>query len=152
MILKYQKLATYLTKGVIKTISFPIHSTLNRPGFTLHCAPLAWPRTFHGSLQGVDGVDLCDNDAGTEPTQGLDAALAHVTIAGHHGHLARDHHVSGTLDAVDQALPAAVQVVELALHMVERQGYCVSKILQTAKTWERNWLSEVYFQKNVAGF
>lgn len=28
MILKYQKLATFSTKGVIKTISFPIHSTL----------------------------------------------------------------------------------------------------------------------------
>lgn len=101
----------------------------NRPGFTLQHAPLARARTFHGSLQGVDGVDLRDNDAGAEPTQGLDAALTHVTVAGHHGHLARDHHVSGALDAVDQALPAAVQVVELALHTVERQSYCMSKIL-----------------------
>lgn len=71
--------------------------------------------TLHGGLQGVDGVDLCDDDAGAEATQGLDAALADVAVAGHHGHLAGDHHVGGALDAVDQTLSAAVQVVELAL-------------------------------------
>jgi hypothetical protein len=43
------------------------------------------------------------------------AALAHVAVAGHAGHLAGDHHVGGALDAIDQALTAAVEVVELAL-------------------------------------
>lgn len=71
--------------------------------------------TFHGSLQGVDGVDLCDNDASSEPTQSLDAALTHVTIARHHSNFTSNHHIGGTLDTVDQTLSAAVQIVKLAL-------------------------------------
>lgn len=71
--------------------------------------------TLHGSLQGIDGVHLSDDDAGTEPSQGLNTALTHVTVARHHGHLASDHHICGTLDPIDQRLPAAVQVVKLTL-------------------------------------
>lgn len=71
--------------------------------------------TLHGGLQGIDGVDLRDDDASAEPTQSLDAALTHVTVTSHHSNFAGDHHISGSLDAVDQTLPAAVQVVKLAL-------------------------------------
>lgn len=71
--------------------------------------------TLHGSLQGIDGVNLCDNNAGTEPTQSLYTAFTHVTITCHHRHLTGNHHISGSLDAINQALPAAVQVVEFTL-------------------------------------
>lgn len=71
--------------------------------------------TLHGCLQGIYGVNLCDDDASSEPSQSLDAAFAHVAVAGHHGHFTRDHHVRGSLDTVDQALPAAIKVVKLTL-------------------------------------
>src|SRR5262249_44087906 len=71
--------------------------------------------TFHAGLQGADRVDLGDEDGGAGAAEGLGAALADVAVAAHHGLLARHHHVGGPLDAVDQALAAAVQVVELAL-------------------------------------
>lgn len=77
--------------------------------------------TLHGGLQGVDGVDLCDDDASSEPTQSLDAAFANVTVARHHGNFTGNHHVGGSLDAVDQTLPAAVQVVELTLQRRHRK-------------------------------
>lgn len=71
--------------------------------------------TLHGSLEGIYGIDLCDDDASSEPSQSLDAAFAHVTITGHHSHFTGDHHVRGSLDTVDQALPAAIKVVKLTL-------------------------------------
>ena len=70
---------------------------------------------FHGSLQGVNGVDLGDDDASTHALQGVGAALADVAVSGNHGGFAGDHHVGGSLEAVDQGLAAAVQVVELGL-------------------------------------
>ena len=69
----------------------------------------------HGSLQSVDGVDLSDHDAGTHGVQSLSTALADVTVASNDTDLASNHDVRSTLDTVDQALTAAVQVVELAL-------------------------------------
>ena len=70
---------------------------------------------LHGSLKHVDGVDLCDDDAGPEAPQGLGTALAHVAIARYHRHLAHNHHVCGPLDAIYEGLPAAIEVVKLAL-------------------------------------
>lgn len=78
--------------------------------------------TLHSGLQGVDGVNLCDDDTGSEPTQSLDAAFTHVTIARHHSNFTRNHHISGSLDTVNQALPAAVQVVKLTLQGEGRQN------------------------------
>ena len=72
-------------------------------------------RTFHGGLQGIDGVDLRDDDAGAERAQGLNAALPHVSVTRDDRHLPRDHHVRGALDPVDQRLPTAVEVIKLAL-------------------------------------
>ena len=69
----------------------------------------------HGGLQGVDRIDFGDQDARAHAVQRLCASLAHVTKSRNDGDLARDHDVRGPLDAVDQALAAAVQVVELAL-------------------------------------
>nr|BFE72051.1 hypothetical protein GCM10020092_053520 [Actinoplanes digitatis] len=69
----------------------------------------------HRGLQRADRVDLGDDDPGTLTTQRLGAALAHVAVTVHHGNLAADEDVGGAVDAVDQRVPAAVPVVELAL-------------------------------------
>lgn len=68
-----------------------------------------------GGLQGVDGVDLSDKDAGTHGVQGVGATLADVTVTSNDGDLTSDHDIGGTLDTVDEGLTAAVQVVELGL-------------------------------------
>ena len=49
------------------------------------------------------------------PAQRLRAALADVAVAGDERDLAGDHDVGGALDAVDERLAAAVEVVELRL-------------------------------------
>merc|ERR1719289_299375 len=71
--------------------------------------------TLHGCLQSIDGINLSDDDPATETPQGLSAALADVSVAGDHGDLTGQHHVCGALDAVNQRLPATIQVVELGL-------------------------------------
>ena len=70
---------------------------------------------LHRRLQRADRVDLGDDHACALTTQRLRAALAHVAVAAHHGDLARQHHVGGAADAVDQRVATAVEVVELAL-------------------------------------
>ena len=70
---------------------------------------------FHRGLQGVDGIDLGDDDACAEAAQGGSRALAHVAVAADDRDLAGDHDVGAALDAVDQRLAAAVEVVELRL-------------------------------------
>ena len=57
-------------------------------------------RTFTGGLESVDGINLSDQDPGTKGSQRLGTALAYIPIAGHYAHLASQHDVSGTLDAI----------------------------------------------------
>ncbi len=71
--------------------------------------------TLHRGLQGADGVDFRHPHGGTQAAQGLGATLADVAVAGNHRNLARDHDVRGALDAVDQGLAAAVEIIELGL-------------------------------------
>merc|ERR1719239_1633536 len=71
--------------------------------------------TLHGCLQSIDGVNLSDDHPATETPQGLGAALANISVASDHGNLSCQHHVGGALDAVNQRLSAAVQVVKLGL-------------------------------------
>ena len=66
----------------------------------------------HCGLEGVDGVDLGDEHAGAHPVERLRATLADVAEARHDGDLACDHDVGCPLDAVDEGLAAAVEVVE----------------------------------------
>ena len=70
---------------------------------------------LHRRLQRADRVDLGDHDARALAAQRFRAALADVAEAAHDRDLAADHHVGGAVDAVDQRVPAAVQVVELGL-------------------------------------
>jgi hypothetical protein len=53
-----------------------------------------------------------DHDARPLAPQARRRALADIAKAADQGELAGEHHVGRTLDAVDQALPAAVEVVE----------------------------------------
>ena len=68
----------------------------------------------HRRLQRADRVDLGDDHPGALAAQRLRAALAHVAVAADDRDLAADQHVGGAVDAVDERVPAAVLVVELA--------------------------------------
>ena len=70
---------------------------------------------LHRRLKCANRIHLCDADGGTKATQRLGRTFAHIAIAHHQGLLAGHHHVRGALDAVDQRLTAAVEIVELAL-------------------------------------
>lgn len=68
-----------------------------------------------GSLEGVDGVDLSNEDASTHGVKSLGATLTDITETSDNGNLTGNHDIGGTLDTVDKRLTAAVKVVELAL-------------------------------------
>ncbi len=70
---------------------------------------------LHRRLQRADRVDLGDDHARALAAQRFRAALADVAEAAHDRDLAADHHVGRAVDAVDQRVPAAVEVVELGL-------------------------------------
>src|SRR3954447_7147940 len=70
---------------------------------------------LHRRLQRADRVDLGDDHARALAAQRFRAALADVAVAEHDGDLAADHHIGAAVDAVDQAVTAAVEVVELGL-------------------------------------
>merc|ERR1711928_310539 len=44
---------------------------------------------FHGSLQGVDGIDLSDDHPAPESPERLSGTLADITVPGDHGDLSR---------------------------------------------------------------
>jgi len=71
--------------------------------------------TGDGSLEGVDGIDLGDQDTGTHRTESHGATLSDVSETGDNGSLSGNHDIGGTLDAVDQGLTTSVKVVELGL-------------------------------------
>ena len=73
------------------------------------------PVAFHRGLQGADRVDLGDAHGRAQRAQRLRTTLADVAVATDHHDLAGNHHVRGSLDAVDQGLAAAVEIVELGL-------------------------------------
>lgn len=66
-------------------------------------------------LEGVDGVNLSDDDAGTHGVESLGTALADITVTGDDTDLTGDHDIGSTLDTIDEGLTATVQVVELGL-------------------------------------
>src|SRR3954451_11558496 len=70
---------------------------------------------LHRRLQRADRVDLGDDHAAALAAQGGGAALADVAEAEDDAHLAADHDVGRAVDAVDQRVAAAVEVVELRL-------------------------------------
>lgn len=68
-----------------------------------------------GGLEGVDGVNLSDDDTGTHGVESLGTTLADITVTGDDTDLTSDHDIGGTLDTIDEGLAATVKVVELGL-------------------------------------
>jgi hypothetical protein len=85
---------------------------LTELGSLLHGGDLV---TGHSSLEGVDGVNLGDNDASTHAVEGHSTTLTDITETGNDSDLASNHDIGSTLDTVDKGLTAAVKVVELGL-------------------------------------
>jgi hypothetical protein len=71
--------------------------------------------TGHGSLQGVDGVDLGNENSRTVRSQGFGTTLSDITETGDNGDLTGQHDIGGSLDTVDEGLSASVVVVKLGL-------------------------------------
>jgi hypothetical protein len=71
--------------------------------------------TLHGGLKSVDRVNFSDDDTGTEGTECLGATFTDITVTGDNGDFTCDHHIGGTLDAIEERFSAAVQVIELGL-------------------------------------
>jgi len=61
------------------------------------------------------GSNFRDIDGGPGSGEGLGTALAYIAVAADHGFLAADHDVGRALDPVNEAFPAALEYVELAL-------------------------------------
>ena len=96
---------------------------------------------LHGSLQGIDGVNLGDDDSAAEAAEGLGGSLADISVSGDERSLTGQHDVGGALDTVHQGLPAAVQVVKLGLcHGVvdvdggDLQGAVLEHLVQVVHT------------------
>ncbi len=70
---------------------------------------------LHRRLQGADRVDLGDHDARALAPEARRRTLADIAKAAHDADLAGEHHIGGALDAVDQALAHAIQIVEFRL-------------------------------------
>ena len=70
---------------------------------------------LHRGLQRVDRIDLGDDHAGALAAQRLRRSPCRRRRSPHEADLAGDHHVGGALDAVDERVAAAVEVVELGL-------------------------------------
>ena len=68
---------------------------------------------LHDRLECADGVDFRDQYTTTHTAQSLSTALAHLTITANHANLPGNHHIGGTLDAINEAFAATVGVVEL---------------------------------------
>lgn len=71
--------------------------------------------TGHSGLEGVDRVDLGNDDSSTVRSERLGTTLTNVTEAGNNSDLTGKHNVGGSLDTVNEGLSATVVVVELGL-------------------------------------
>src|SRR5262249_29738240 len=71
--------------------------------------------TLHRRLKRADRVDLGHQNARATIAQRLGRALADIAEAGDDSYLAGQHHIGRATDRVDQALAAAVKIVELRL-------------------------------------
>ncbi len=69
----------------------------------------------HAGLERADRVDLGHVDHAAHGLQALGAPLANLTVATDNDLLAAEHYVRRALEAVDDGLPARVQVVVLGL-------------------------------------
>ena len=69
----------------------------------------------NSSLEGVNWVDLGDNDTGTERTKGVSTTLPDVAVTSNNSSLSSNHDISSTFDTVKERFTASVEVIELRL-------------------------------------
>ena len=69
-------------------------------------------KAFHRGLQGVNGVNLGDDDARAEAAERMRGAFADIAVTTDDRDFAGDHDVGRALDAVGEGFAAAVEVVE----------------------------------------
>jgi hypothetical protein len=75
---------------------------------------------FHGGnlvsrnsgLEGIDGIDLSDENASTHGMKCLSTALADITESSDDSNLSGNHDIGSTLDTINKRLSASVKVVE----------------------------------------
>lgn len=72
-------------------------------------------KTGNGGLEGVDGIDLSNDNTGTKRAEGISTALSDVTITGDDSGFSGNHDIGGTLDTIEERFAASVKVVELGL-------------------------------------
>ena len=92
---------------------------------------------FHCSLKRIDWVDLGHDDTAALALERSGASLAHVAITSYNGGLAAEHDVGAAVDAVDEAVADAVEVVELRLgyRIVDVDGWeqklaCITHVVE----------------------
>ena len=71
--------------------------------------------TFHGGLEGTDGVNFGDVNDATASTEGSSATLTDITVTADDGLLTGKHDIGGTHDTIGEGVLASVKVVELGL-------------------------------------
>lgn len=64
--------------------------------------------TCHGGLEGIDGVDLGDEDTSTVRFQRFGTTFTDITETGDDGDFTGEHDVGSTLDTVDEGFTASV--------------------------------------------
>lgn len=69
----------------------------------------------NGGLEGVDGVDLSNDNTGAKRAEGISTTLSDVTVAGNDSGFSGNHDISGTLNTIEERFTASVKVVELGL-------------------------------------
>ena len=69
----------------------------------------------HARLQRTDGVDLRHHDTGFFHREALSRPFAHIAKATDHGDLTGNEHIHRPLDAIDQRMTTAIDIVELRL-------------------------------------
>lgn len=67
---------------------------------------------FHRSLQGTDRVDLRDRDSSTHPTKCIRTSFPDITISAHDDDLPSDHHISRTLDPIEDRFTTSVEIIK----------------------------------------
>ena len=83
----------------------------------LVCRPIHSDHTvaFHGRLQRTNRIHFNHPNLRGQSSQGLSTAFADITVTDNHSNFACDHDIGGALDAVNQGLTAAVEVVKFGL-------------------------------------
>ena len=106
-------------------------------GFAQHIFNAFHGEAFHSRLESAYRVYLGDDHTGALASQSLGAAFAHIAVAADHGDLAADHHVGRSVDAVNEGMTAAVEVVKLGfrdrivhIHGWEQQFACFSHVIE----------------------